>query len=100
MFLTSARITGEKAFDIGLADYLVEKDLLMNKAKELAEEINSAGPLGVQSIRNTLNQGLANDIESILKIELSEQIKLKQTDDFKDGIEASFERREPIFKGS
>jgi len=100
MFLTSARITGEKAFDIGLADYLVEKDLLMNKAKELAEEINSAGPLGVQSIRNTLNQGLADDIEAILKIELSEQIKLKQTDDFKEGIEASLERREPIFKGS
>ena len=100
MFLTSARITGEKAFDIGLADYLVNKDLLMNKAKELAEEINFAGPLGIKSIRNTLNQGLADNIEEILKIELSEQIKLKDTDDFKEGIEASLERRKPIFKGS
>ena len=72
----------------------------MNKAKELAEEINSSGPLGIQSIRNTLNQGLADDIEDILKIELSEQIKLKDTDDFKEGIEASLERRKPIFKGS
>ena len=99
MLLTGRRITGKEAFDIGLCDYLVRKDNILNKAIDLASEINSSGPLGVQSIRSTLNRGLEEKIESVLKIELSEQIRLKNTEDFREGINASLERREPRFKG-
>tara|TARA_Y200000002_G_scaffold42941_1_gene31216 strand:+ start:138 stop:962 length:825 start_codon:yes stop_codon:yes gene_type:complete len=100
MLLTSARLKGEEAYEIGLADYLVEKDNLMEKALELAAEINSAGPLGVQAIRFTVNEGIADEIEKIVKWELSEQDRLRETADFKEGIKASLERKEPIFKGS
>ena len=62
MLLTSARLNGKEAFEIGLADYLVEKDNLMEKALELAAEINSAGPLWVQAIRFTVNEGIADEI--------------------------------------
>ena len=71
---------------------------LMQKAINLAFEINSSGPLGVQSIRKTLNKGLYEEVETILKIEYSEQVRLKDTEDFKEGIKASLERREPNFK--
>tara|TARA_B100001093_G_scaffold11085_1_gene10251 strand:- start:305 stop:1129 length:825 start_codon:yes stop_codon:yes gene_type:complete len=100
MLLTSARLKGEEAYEIGLADYLVEKDNLMEKALELAAEINSAGPLGVQAIRFTVNEGIADEIEKIVKWELSEQDRLRETADFKEGIKASLERKEPNFKGS
>ena len=100
MLLTSARLKGKEAFEIGLADYLVEKDNLMEKALELAAEINSAGPLGVQAIRFTVNEGIADEIEKIVKWELSEQNRLRETSDFKEGIKASLERKEPNFKGS
>jgi enoyl-CoA hydratase/carnithine racemase len=100
MLLTSARLKGKEAFEIGLADYLVEKDNLMEKALELAAEINSAGPLGVQAIRFTVNEGIADEIEKIVKWELSEQDRLRETSDFKEGIKASLERKEPNFKGS
>ena len=99
MLLTGRRLKGEEAFDIGLCDYLVRKDNILNKAIDLAGEINSSGPLGVQSIRSTLNRGLEEKIESVLKIELSKQIRLKNTEDFREGINASLERREPRFKG-
>ena len=93
MLLTSARLTGEEAFKIGLADYLVDKENLMQKARDLADEINSAGTLGVEDIRFTVNEGIA-------KWELSEQNRLRETADFKEGIKASLERKEPNFKGS
>ena len=100
MLLTSARLTGEEAFEIGLADYLVDKENLMQKARDLADEINSAGPLGVQAIRFTVNEGIADQIAEIVKWELSEQNRLRETADFKEGIKASLERKEPNFKGS
>ena len=98
MLLTGRRITGDEAFDIGLADYLVSKEELMSSAENLAHEINSAGPLGVQAIRSTIKEGLADEIEKITQWELSEQNRLRETDDFKEGIKASLDRREPVFK--
>ena len=98
MLLTSKRINGEEAYNIGLVDYLVERSELMNKAKILAKEINASGPLGIKAIRNTLNQGLADKIEEVVKIEAREQNILRETSDFKEGIDASINRREPIFK--
>jgi len=99
MLLTSKRLTGLEAFNIGLADYLVEHDQLMFKAKELAQEINSCGPLGIKAIRNTLNDGLVDQIEKIVKREAIEQNNLRNTKDFKEGINASINRRDPIFRG-
>ena len=58
-----------------------------------------SGPLGIQAIRNTLNQGLVDKIEEAVKIEAKEQNILRKTSDFKEGIDASINRREPIFKG-
>ena len=81
MLLTSQRINGVEAYNIGLADYLVEHSELINKA-----------------IRNTLNQGLANEIGEAVIIEAREQNILRITSDFKEGIDASINRRDPIFK--
>jgi 2-(1,2-epoxy-1,2-dihydrophenyl)acetyl-CoA isomerase len=98
MLLTSKRISGDEAYNMGLVDYLVERSELMNKAQELSNEINSSGPLGIKSIRKTLNKGLAEEIEKIVKLEAREQNILRDTKDFKEGINASINRRQPMFK--
>ena len=100
MLLTSKRINGEEAYNINLVDYLVEQSQLLNKAKIISNEINSSGPLGIIAIRNTLNLGLADKIEEAVKIEAREQNLLRKTSDFKEGIDASINRREPLFKGN
>ena len=99
MLLTSARVKGKEALEIGLADFLVpQKDLLI-KAEELANQINEAGPLGVQAIRETIKGDSVERIEKIVKWELAEQNRLRETADFKEGIKASLERRNPNFTG-
>ena len=99
LLLTSKRLNGTEAYDIGLADIITDKNLLMEKAIELADDINSSGPLGVKAIRKTINEGLADEIEKIVKKEANEQNKLRETQDFKEGILASIERRKPNFSG-
>ena len=72
----------------------------MSKAEELAKEINAAGPLGVQAIRETIKGDSVEKIEEIVKWELSEQNRLRETSDFQEGIKASLERRDPEFTGN
>ena len=100
MMLTGRRLKGQEAFDICLIDYLVPLKEVRSKAIELAEEISEAGPLAVQSIRATIRAGLAEQVEEIVSWELSEQVRLQSTKDFKEGIKASLERRNPKFEGS
>ena len=99
LLLTSRRINGEEAYKIGLADVMTNKNLLMEKAEELANEINTSGPLGIQAIRNTLNDGLVEEIAKVVIKEANEQNRLRNTLDFKEGIEASINRRDANFTG-
>ena len=98
MLFTARRVTGEEAFKIGLADKFCSKDKILEEAEQLAMEIASSAPMAVESIRSTLRGNLADQIEQIVDWELSEQVRLQKTEDFKTGIAASLSRETPQFK--
>jgi len=99
MFLTSRRIKGDEAHRMGLADVLTAHDHVRGAAIGLAHDIASCAPLGVVATRATLRNGLADRIAAATERELSEQSRLRNTEDFREGIRASAERREPKFLG-
>lgn len=98
MLFTARRVTGEEAFKIGLADKFCSKEKITEEAEQLAMEIASSAPMAVESIRSTLRGNLADQIEQIMDWELSEQVRLQKTEDFKTGIAASLSRETPQFK--
>ena len=98
MLFTARRVTGEEAFKIGLADKFCSKDKILEEAEQLAMEIASSAPMAVESIRSTLRGNLADQIEQIVDWELSEQVRLQKTEDFKTGIAASLSRETPHIK--
>ena len=99
LFLTSRRIKGEEAHRIGIADVLAPHDGVRAAATALAREIATCAPLGVVATRATLRQGLAERIAAATEHELAQQSRLRNTEDFQEGIRASGERREPNFIG-
>ena len=99
MFLTSRRIRGVEAHAWGLIDVLTDQDQARDTAWELAREIAVNSPLGVASTRATLRLGLADAVRAATDRELEQQTRLRQTEDFKEGIAATHARREPDFKG-
>ena len=98
MLFTARRVTGEEAFKIGLADKFCSKEKITEEAEQLAMEIASSAPMAVESIRSTLRGNLADQIEQIVDWELSEQVRLQKTEDFKTSIAASLSRETPQFK--
>lgn len=99
MFYTSRRVTGEDACKMGLANVLVPQDQVRAEAFRLAQEIAENAPLGLMSTRATLRAGLAERVRKQTDHELAEQTWLRQTEDHKEGIKATEERRVPNFKG-
>ena len=99
MFYTSRRVTGEDALAMGLADVLVPQDQVRAAALTLAAEIAENAPLPLVSTRATMRGDLADRVLKATEHELAEQTRLRKTDDFKEGIKATAERRVPNFAG-
>jgi enoyl-CoA hydratase/carnithine racemase len=99
MFYTSRRVGGEEAHAMGLADVLVPQDQVRAAAMALAAEIAENSPLGLISTRATMRGDLADRVLKATEHELKEQTWLRKTDDFKEGVKATAERRLPNFTG-
>jgi enoyl-CoA hydratase/carnithine racemase len=99
MFYTSRRVTGEDAYRMGLANVLVPQDQVREAAIKLASEIAECSPLGLVSTRATMRAGLADRVMAATNHELEEQTRLRATEDFKEGVKATEERRIANFKG-
>jgi enoyl-CoA hydratase/carnithine racemase len=99
MFYTSRRVTGEDAHAMGLADLLVPQAAVREAALRLAAEIAENAPLALVSTRATMRGDIADRVLAATKHELAEQTRLRKTEDFKEGVKATAERRLPNFAG-
>ncbi len=99
LFYTGRRIGGEAAAAIGLADVLVPQAQVRAEAAALAREIAISAPLAVQATRDTLRQGLVEQIRLAVARESAEQNAQFKTADFREGVAAMAARREPQFRG-
>src|SRR5271166_821883 len=99
MFYTSRRVRGDEAHAMGLADVLVQQNEVRGAALALAAEISENSPLGLIAMRATMRGNLADRVREATDRELAEQTRLRKTDDFKEGVKATAERRLPIFTG-
>jgi len=98
LLMTGRRIGGVEAERIGLVDQLVSADEIRSAAFTFAGELAASAPLAVRSIRKTLRGDLAEQVRAITDHERGEQAWLRETEDFAEGINASSERREPVFQ--
>lgn len=97
LLYTGRRIGGEEAHAMGLLDRLTDQNRVRDDASALASQIAASAPLAVRSIRETMRGSLAAQARSIMKRERSEQERLMQTKDWREGVRAMNQRREPNF---
>jgi enoyl-CoA hydratase/carnithine racemase len=100
LFYTGRRIGAEEALAWGLVDDLAPEPELQKKALSLAREIADAAPLAVQATRATQRRGLVEAFAAQTAHEAAQQVKLRETADFREGVRAVAERRKGQFVGA
>ncbi len=101
LLYTGKRIKGDEAASIGLLDRFVDDDeQIRAEARAWAAEIAISAPLAVESIRQTLRGHLAAAVRAATDHEKAEQDRLRRTSDFREGVKAMAERRNPNFTRS
>lgn len=93
LLYTGRRIAGEEALAIGLVDELVPAEELRSAALRLAGEIAENAPLAVRATKATLRGDLVERVRIQQALEKEQQLRLMQTEDFKEGVRAVRERQ-------
>ena len=99
LLLTGRLVDGAEAAAIGLANYAVAADEVVPRARELAREIATAAPLAVRWTKRSLYEAAALDARAVARREAALQARTMDTDDFREGVAALLEKREPRFQG-
>ncbi len=99
LLFTGRLISGEEAAEIGLANYAVDAEGVLEKAWELAREIESCAPVAVTMMKRSIHRGLGWDPAGAAEMEAHCQSRTMEMEDTREGITALLEKRAPVFKG-
>lgn len=99
LIYTAQRVDAHEAKEIGLVDYVVPREKLLQKAKELADRIAENGPIAVAQAKIAINKGMEVDLQTGLEIEQLAYAMTIPTKDRIEGLKAFKEKRKPQYKG-
>jgi enoyl-CoA hydratase len=99
LILTGDIVSAQEALRIGLVDFVVPGEELMNAAKGLARKIASKAPLAAAWAKRSINVGSETDLVTACAYEASQFGLACGTEDRIEGTSAFLEKRPPRFKG-
>lgn len=93
------RINAKEAERVGLVDMVVPASDLEKVTMDFANKLAEKAPLAIKYMKLAMNKGMNVDLRTALRIEDLISDILKLTEDFKEGLAAFREKREPKWKG-
>ncbi len=100
LFMTGETLTAERAEKIGMINRLVAAESLMEEAMRMAKKLALVPTASIGRIKKMLNASFSNDLSAQLDLEHQLQIESGKSNDFKEGVQAFFEKRQPNFTGT
>src|SRR3954469_20225892 len=99
LLLTGRAVEAEEAERIGLVNGVYDADALLDEALAVAGRIASAAPIATRLTKSGLRSGGHASMEDALQYEALAQPVTFATDDLREGLAATREKRRPQFGG-
>jgi len=93
------RIPAARCVELGLANRTAPADKLLAEARAWAHSLAARAPLSLAATKRAMRHAASADWASTFDIEAPLQVKLRASDDCKEGVTAFFEKRKPEFTG-
>ncbi len=97
--MLGTKLTAEQAEAWGLIWKCVDDDKLMAEARKLASNLATQPTKGLAFIKRALQASVNNTFDQQLDLERDLQREAGQSADYREGVTAFMERREPKFRG-
>ncbi|MCU1289411.1 MAG: phenylacetate degradation, enoyl-CoA hydratase paaB [Acidobacteria bacterium] len=100
LFMTGETVSAERAARFGMINRVTTADNLMSESLLMAKKLALAPTASIGRIKRMLNASFSNDLRRQLELEHECQIESGKSNDFKEGVTAFFEKRQPNFTGT
>jgi 2-(1,2-epoxy-1,2-dihydrophenyl)acetyl-CoA isomerase len=96
---TGDPVSAAEAERIGLVNHVYPAEELLPRTRELAERLANGATRAIGLIKRDINRALSADLETALDYESYQQEIAGQTADFREGVMAFVEKRQPKYQG-
>lgn len=98
LLMTADMIDASEAYRLGLANYVVPADQLMDKCREILNKIKAQAPLAIAEIVRTVNAFYDKEKDGYRE-EIERFGACFTTEDVREGTDAFLNKRKAVFKG-
>lgn len=100
MILCGERVDAETALKIGLVEEVVDKGKSLDRALQLASQVSNQSPTSVTACKRLIQSARSGNIANAYEVERDDFVKLFDSEDQTEGVQAFLEKRKPQWKNA